>query len=400
MRGWAHPGGTTAPHALFSLALSQDVAPASASEASLEEAGGPACAKCHPRADSEWAALAALEAAKLAAETAARKAAIAATKAGEKALLDAQHCASAAAKAAAAAEKAAEGRRLDADAQTHKCALQRKEEERRAHHEAIRMDREAQLAAAERARHLAAVAKHEQEAELLAHMNAQLAKDKELLAARKAEHREHMQATIKTNEAKIEAKKAALVADKEEDARIAVEYTRMQEAQEARRANALRELFERTHTRAQAAGQSAVAVAKAKETEELQRIAANQAQRDLQLEAAAAAKKLAAAAAQADVLASLAQQMALKERAEEALKAEMAAHARATVQADAAAAASAQAASAERKRRDLELQTFLEKQVADKAAAVKLGHLMSPQERALNAQRLAEAASLRGSNAV
>jgi hypothetical protein len=70
----------------------------------------------HPKADSEWAVIAALDAKKAAADVASRRSAHAAARAVEREELEAQLRASAAARACAAAERLAEGKRLASEA--------------------------------------------------------------------------------------------------------------------------------------------------------------------------------------------------------------------------------------------------------------------------------------------
>jgi hypothetical protein len=293
----------------------------------------------------------------------------------------------------AAAEKRAEGARLDVKASEHVAEEKRKAEARRAHEAQIKADRDAQLTLAETKRREAAAKKHAEETKLLAHMQAQLDKDKRAMAAKKAEDTLHMLETVKANEAKIAAAAKALVAAKEEDTRIAEEYTRMLNAQDERRQAALRDLFDKTHLRAQVAGESAVKAAAERERDELERITTLQAERAREQDAAAAAKAAKAKASSAEQVSVLNAQMAAREAAKRAAAADLKAHSQNVLRQDNAAEAEDWAKEEARKERDLAHQAFLAAQVADKSAVKAKAHLMTPQEKELNRQRLEQAAS-------
>ena len=156
----------------------------------------------------------------------------------------------------------------------------------------------------------------------------------------------------------------------------------MLEAQDKARSNALKALFDKTHLRAQVAGESAVRAAKEREEEELARISALQEERAAEQAAAAAAKREKAAAVTRDQMAVLDVQMAEKAAAEKAKAEELRAHSRAVTAADEAHAREQARKAAERKAKDEEHAAFLKAQSASKSAAKNVSHLMTPEERA------------------
>jgi hypothetical protein len=227
-------------------------------------------------------------------------------------------------------------------------------------------------------------------------MQAQLDADKRAAAARKAAEAEHMLATVKANEAKIEMRHKALVAAKAEDARIAEEYTRMLNEQDERRQAALRDLFDRTHLRAQVAGESAVRAAAEKEADELARIKELQEQHAREQDAAAKAKAAKAKAMSAEQVATLDAQMAEREAAKRAAAAEMKAYSRAVTSQDEAAEEEDYVKADQRKARDVEHAAFLAAQMKAKADVKAKEHLMDPREKELNKARLEQAKNLLG----
>lgn len=203
-----------------------------------------------------------------------------------------------------------------------------------------------------------------------------------------------MRATIKENEAKVALKAAALEREKAEDVRIAAQYAAMLEAQEAARVAGLKALHDRSHARAQAAGEGAVKAAREREAEDEARVVQLQAERAEAEAEAAAAKRARAAEATRNQLAVLALQVGERGAAHKAVQDDLRRHTAAVLAADEAAAAAEAGRAAARRERDVAHAAFLGAQAKAKRDAAALGHLMSDRERLLNAKRLEEAKAM------